>query len=81
MGSFMLQVPASEASSSHPAPAAALALPAAVKMDGKSRLKRLRKNPSAEAKAAAEVHSPVDDSRNLVMQLLPKPIDSQQGFG
>ena len=60
----MLQVPASERSSPQPALAAALASPAAVKADGKSRLKRLKKNPSTEGKAAVEVRSPVDDSHN-----------------
>ena len=77
IGCFMLQVPASAASSPHPAPAAAPASPAAVKADGKSRLKRLKKNPSAEAKAAVEVRSPVDDSDKPVTHLLSAPVNSQ----
>ncbi|CAK0786390.1 hypothetical protein CVIRNUC_009603 [Coccomyxa viridis] len=50
-------VPASAASSPIPAPAAASASPAAVKTAGKSRLKRLKKNPSAEAKAVIEAEN------------------------
>ena len=70
-GRFMLQVPASAASSPIPAPAAASASPAAVKTAGKSRLKRLKKNPSAEAKAVIEVCHPIDDSHGVVIHLLP----------
>ena len=67
----MLQVPASAASSPHPAPAAAPASHAAVKTDGKSRLKRLKKNPLAEAKAVVEVCRPTNDSHESIMHLLP----------
>ena len=70
-GLFMLQVPASAASSPVSAPAAASASPAAVKTAGKSRLKRLKKNPSAEAKAVIEVCSPIDDSHGVMIHLLP----------